>query len=198
MASVAQAPPAPTGPPLVVLTKRTVLLIFGALMASMFLSSLDQSIVSTAMPTIVGDLKGVAHQGWVITAYMLAVAIVMPLYGKFGDLWGRRYPFLVAIGLFTAASAAAGFSQNLGELVVWRGIQGLGGGGLMILSQAIIADIVPAKDRGKYMGPMGALVGVSAVIGPLKGAFFSESDSRRWSCRNNIQIGISAFYVYCI
>jgi EmrB/QacA subfamily drug resistance transporter len=190
------APAAPTSAsdkPLIVLTPRTVWLIFGALMASMFLSSLDQSIVGTAMPTIVGELDGVAHQGWVVTAYIMAIAIVMPLYGKFGDLWGRRWPFLVAIGLFTLASAGAGFSQSFGELVLWRGVQGLGGGGLMILSQAIIADIVPAKDRGKYMGPMGALFGIAAVIGPLLGGLFTEHADWRWCFWVNIPIGIAAF-----
>ena len=179
--------------PLVVLTPRTVWLIFGALMASMFLSSLDQSIVGTAMPTIVGELDGVAHQGWVVTAYILAIAIVMPLYGKFGDVWGRRWPFLVAIGLFTVASAGAGFAQSFGELVAWRGVQGLGGGGLMILSQAIIADIVPARDRGKYMGPMGALFGIAAVIGPLLGGLFTQHADWRWCFWINIPIGVAAF-----
>lgn len=195
MSSAAPQPAATTGKPLIVLTRRTVWVIFGALMASMFLSSLDQSIVGTAMPTIVGELNGVAHQGWVITAYILAIAIVMPLYGKFGDLWGRRYPFLVAIGLFTLASAGAGFAQSFGELVVWRGVQGLGGGGLMILSQAIIADIVPAKDRGKYMGPMGALFGVAAVIGPLLGGLFTDHLTWRWCFWINVPIGIAAFTV---
>jgi len=187
------APPRADDAPLVVLTPRTVWLIFGALMASMFLSSLDQSIVGTAMPTIVGELDGVAHQGWVITAYILAIAIVMPLYGKFGDVWGRRWPFLVAIGLFTIASAGAGFAQSFGELVLWRGVQGLGGGGLMILSQAIIADIVPARERGKYMGPMGALFGIAAVIGPLLGGLFTDHADWRWCFWINIPIGIAAF-----
>ncbi|MBO3096061.1 MDR family MFS transporter [Cellulomonas dongxiuzhuiae] len=179
--------------PLVVLTPRTVWLIFGALMASMFLSSLDQSIVGTAMPTIVGELDGVAHQGWIVTAYILAIAIVMPLYGKFGDVWGRRWPFLIAITLFTVASAGAGFAQSFGELVAWRGVQGLGGGGLMILSQAIIADIVPARERGKYMGPMGALFGIAAVIGPLLGGLFTDHADWRWCFWINIPIGIAAF-----
>ncbi|WP_019137556.1 MDR family MFS transporter [Cellulomonas massiliensis] len=191
MASHAPAPA--SDKPLVVLTPRTVWLIFGALMASMFLSSLDQSIVGTAMPTIVGELDGVAHQGWVVTAYILAIAIVMPLYGKFGDLWGRRWPFLVAIGLFTLASAGAGFAHSFGELVFWRGVQGLGGGGLMILSQAIIADIVPAKDRGKYMGPMGALFGIAAVVGPLLGGLFTQHADWRWCFWLNIPIGVAAF-----
>src|SRR6478609_8462654 len=190
------APGAPaTDKPLIVLTPRTVWLIFGALMAGMFMSSLDQSIVGTAMPTIVGELHGVEHQGWVITAYILAIAIVMPLYGTFGDLWGRRWPFLVAIGLFTVASAGAGFAQSFPELVAWRGVQGLGGGGLMILSQAIIADIVPAKDRGKYMGPMGALFGIAAVIGPLLGGWFTEGPGWRWAFWINVPIGIAAFVV---
>ncbi|KQR11044.1 MDR family MFS transporter [Cellulomonas sp. Leaf334] len=190
------APPAPaTDKPLIHLTPKTVWLIFGALMAGMFMSSLDQSIVGTAMPTIVGELNGVEHQGWVVTAYILAIAIVMPLYGKFGDLWGRRWPFLIAIGLFTIASAGAGFAQSFGELVFWRGVQGLGGGGLMILSQAIIADIVPAKDRGKYMGPMGALFGISAVIGPLLGGLFTQHADWRWCFWINIPIGLAAFAV---
>ncbi|MHA7132691.1 MDR family MFS transporter [Oerskovia turbata] len=197
------APPSPagadpstdSGKPLIVLTKRTVWLIFGALMASMFLSSLDQSIVGTAMPTIVGELHGVEHQGWVITAYILAIAIVMPLYGKFGDLWGRRWPFIVAVALFTLASAGAGFAQTFPELVAWRAVQGLGGGGLMILSQAIIADIVPAKDRGKYMGPMGALFGIAAVIGPLLGGWFTEGPGWRWAFWINVPVGIAAIII---
>ncbi|GEK20762.1 MDR family MFS transporter [Cellulomonas xylanilytica] len=190
------APQAPAADkPLIHLTPKTVWLIFGALMAGMFMSSLDQSIVGTAMPTIVGELNGVEHQGWVVTAYILAIAIVMPLYGKFGDLWGRRWPFLIAIGLFTIASAGAGFAQSFGELVFWRGVQGLGGGGLMILSQAIIADIVPAKDRGKYMGPMGALFGISAVIGPLLGGLFTQHADWRWCFWINIPIGLAAFAV---
>ncbi|MCK9795661.1 MFS transporter [Isoptericola sp. 4D.3] len=188
---------APVAPdkPLVVLTQRTVWLIFGALMASMFLSSLDQTIVGTAMPTIVGELNGVEHQGWVITAYILAVAIGMPLYGKFGDLYGRRWPFLVAIGLFTLASAGAGFAQNMPELVIWRAVQGLGGGGLMILSQSIIADIVPASERGKYMGPLGALFGISAVLGPLLGGWLTEGPGWRWTFWLNIPVGIAAFAI---
>lgn len=181
--------------PLVVLTQRTVWLIFGALMASMFLSSLDQTIVGTAMPTIVGELDGVAHQGWVITAYILAVAVAMPLYGKFGDLWGRRWPFLVAVALFTVASAGAGFADTMVELVVWRAVQGLGGGGLMILSQSIIADVVPASERGKYMGPLGALFGVSAVLGPLVGGWLTDGPGWRWAFWLNVPVGVVALAI---
>ena len=183
------------GQPPVVLTKRTVWLIFTALMAGMFMASLDQSILGTAMPTIVGELDGVEHQGWLITGYILAVAIVMPLYGKFGDLWGRRWPFLVAIALFTLASAASGFATSFEWLVFFRAIQGLGGGGLMILSQAIIADIVPARERGKYMGPMGALFGISAVLGPLLGGFFTDHLDWRWCFWLNIPIGLAALAI---
>lgn len=185
----------PADAPLVVLTPRTVWLVFGALMAGMFLSSLDQSILGTAMPTIVGELDGVAHQGWVMTAYILAIAVAMPLYGKFGDLWGRRWPFLVAIGLFTLASVGGALAGTFAELVVWRAVQGLGGGGLIILSQAIIADIVSAKDRGKYMGPMGALFGVAAVLGPLLGGFFTDHLTWRWAFWLNVPIGAAAFVV---
>lgn len=188
------APDAPDKP-LVVLTPRTIWLIFGALMASMFLSSLDQTIVSTAMPTIVGELDGVQHQGWVITSYIMAIAIVMPLYGKFGDLWGRRWPFLVAVALFTLGSLFGGMAQTFPELVAARGLQGLGGGGLMILSQAIIADIVPASERGKYMGPMGALFGISAVIGPLLGGWLTDGPGWRWTFWINVPVGIIALVV---
>ncbi|WP_207947608.1 MDR family MFS transporter [Occultella glacieicola] len=192
---MALAPTLTDDKPKIVLNQRTVWLIFGALLAGMFMSSLDQSIIGTAMPTIVGELSGVEHQGWLVTIYILALAVVMPLYGKFGDLWGRRWPFLVAIALFTIASAGAGFAQNFNQLVLWRGVQGLGGGGLMILAQAIVADIVPARDRGKYMGPIGAMFGISAVVGPLLGGLFTENADWRWCFWINIPIGLFAFAV---
>ena len=192
--AAAGGPPEPAGP-VVVLTQRTIWVIFSALIAGMFLSSLDQMIVSTAMPTIVGELHGVEHQAWLATSYLLAMSIVMPLYGKFGDVWGRRWLFLIAIGVFTVASAGAAMSTSFGELVFFRGLQGVGGGGLAILAMAIIADIVPAKDRGKYMGPMGGIFGLAAVAGPLLGGWFTEGPGWRWCFWINVPIGVIAFVV---
>lgn len=186
---------APSSTPPVVLTQRTVWLIFGALLTSMFMSSLYQSVLGTAMPTIVGELDGVEHQGWIMTIYIVAIAIAMPIYGKAGDMWGRRWPFLVAIALFTFSSVGGALSTSFGELVVWRGVQGLGGGGLMILSQAIIADVVSAKDRGKYMGPMGAVFGISSVVGPLLGGWFTESLSWRWAFWFVVPLGLGTLVV---
>lgn len=187
MTSTAEAP--------LLLTKRRIWIIFAALIAGMLLSSLDQTIVSTAMPTIVGQLGGVEHQVWLTTAYLLATTIVMPVYGKFGDVLGRRNLFLVAIALFTIASVGCAFAGDFTQLIVWRAVQGLGGGGLMILSQAIIADIVPASERGKYLGPLGAVFGLSAVGGPLLGGFFVDHMTWQWAFYINIPVGIAAFAV---
>jgi EmrB/QacA subfamily drug resistance transporter len=177
------------------LTKRRIWIIFGALIAGMLLSSLDQTIVSTAMPTIVGQLGGVEHQVWLTTAYLLATTIVMPVYGKFGDVLGRRNLFLIAIALFTIASVGCAFAGDFTQLIVFRAMQGLGGGGLMILSQAIIADIVPASERGKYLGPLGAIFGLSAVGGPLLGGFFVDHLTWQWAFYINIPVGIAAFAI---
>ncbi len=177
------------------LTQRRIWIIFSALIAGMLLSSLDQTIVSTAMPTIVGELGGVEHQVWITTAYLLATTIVMPIYGKFGDLLGRRRLFLVAIALFTLASIGCAFAGDFWSFVVFRAMQGLGGGGLMILSQAIIADIVPANQRGKYLGPLGGIFGLSAVAGPLLGGYFVDHLTWQWAFYINIPIGIAAFVI---
>ncbi|MFU8947659.1 MDR family MFS transporter [Mycetocola zhadangensis] len=187
MTSTAEAP--------LLLTKRRIWIIFAALIAGMLLSSLDQTIVSTAMPTIVGQLGGVEHQVWLTTAYLLATTIVMPVYGKFGDVLGRRNLFLIAIALFTIASVGCAFAGDFTQLIVWRAVQGLGGGGLMILSQAIIADIVPASERGKYLGPLGAVFGLSAVGGPLLGGFFVDHLTWQWAFYINIPVGIAAFAI---
>ena len=177
------------------LTQRRIRIIFAALIAGMFLSSLDQTIVGTAMPTIVGNLGGVEHQAWITSAYLLATTIVMPVYGKFGDVLGRRRLFLIAIAVFTLASVGCAFATDFWVFVLFRACQGLGGGGLMILSQAIIADIVPASERGKYLGPLGAVFGLSAVGGPLLGGFFVDHLTWRWAFYINIPIGIAAFVI---
>ncbi len=184
---------APTGP--LLLTQKRIWIIFSALIAGMLLSSLDQTIVSTAMPTIVGQLGGVEHQTWITTAYLLATTIVMPIYGKFGDVLGRRNLFLFAIALFTVASIGCAFATDFWAFVIFRAIQGLGGGGLMILSQAIIADIVPANERGKYMGPLGGIFGLSAVAGPLLGGYFVDHLTWNWAFYINIPVGIAAFAI---
>ena len=186
--------PAADAAPLL-LTKRRIWIIFSALIAGMLLSSLDQTIVSTAMPTIVGQLGGVEHQAWITTAYLLATTIVMPIYGKFGDVLGRRALFLVAIALFTLASVGCAFAGDFWTFVTFRSLQGLGGGGLMILSQAIIADIVPASERGKYLGPLGGIFGLSAVGGPLLGGYFVDHLTWQWAFYINIPVGIAAFAI---
>ena len=184
-----------TAPAPMLLTKRRIWIIFSALIAGMLLSSLDQTIVSTAMPTIVGDLGGVSHQVWITTAYILATTIVMPVYGKLGDVLGRRWLFIAAIAIFTAASVGCAFAGDFWTFVVFRALQGLGGGGLMILSQAIIADIVPANERGKYLGPLGAIFGLSAVAGPLLGGFFVDHLTWQWAFYINIPVGIAALVI---
>ncbi len=177
------------------LTQRRIWIIFSALIAGMLLSSLDQTIVSTAMPTIVGELGGVSHQVWISTAYILATTIVMPIYGKLGDVLGRRRLFIAAIAIFTLASVGCAFASDFWMFVVFRAVQGLGGGGLMILSQAIIADIVPANQRGKYLGPLGAVFGLAAVAGPLLGGFFVDHLTWQWAFYINIPVGIAAFFI---
>ena len=178
-----------------VLDQRRIWIIFSALLAGMLLASLDQTIVSTALPTIVGKLGGVDHQVWVTTAYLLATTIVMPIYGKLGDVLGRRRLFLIAIAIFTLGSAGAAVAGSFWNFIGARAVQGLGGGGLMILSQAIIADIVPAKDRGKYMGPLGAVFGISAVAGPLLGGLFVDHLSWQWCFYINLPVGVIAFAI---
>jgi EmrB/QacA subfamily drug resistance transporter len=161
----------------------------------MLLASLDQTIVSTALPTIVGDLGGIQHLSWVVTAYLLASTIAGPLYGKLGDLYGRKRVLQAAIVLFLIGSALCGISQNMGELIAFRALQGLGGGGLMVTSMAVVGDIVSPRDRGRYMGFFGAVFGVSTVIGPLLGGFFVDNLSWRWIFYVNLPTGAAAFAV---
>jgi len=172
--------------------RRSILLVFVGLMTAMLLSALDQTIFSTALPTIVGELDGVDHMLWVTTAYILAATIMMPVYGKVGDLIGRKPLFLFAIGVFMVGSVVGALATGMTELIVGRAIQGIGGGGLMILSQAVIADIVPARERGKYMGLMGGVFALASVIGPLLGGWFTESIGWQWCMWINVPLGLIA------
>ena len=176
-------------------TGRALATVFGALMLGMFLAALDQTIVSTALPTIVGDLGGLEHISWVVTSYLLASTASTPLYGKLGDMYGRKPVFLAAILIFLAGSMLSGLSQTMGELVAFRALQGIGAGGLMVGAQAIIADIVPPRDRGRYMGLIGSVFAVASVAGPLLGGFLVESLSWRWVFYVNLPIGIVAVLV---
>jgi EmrB/QacA subfamily drug resistance transporter len=174
---------------------RALWTVFGALMLGMFLAALDQTIVSTALPTIVGDLGGLKHLSWVVTSYLLAATVSTPLYGKLGDMYGRKPVFLAAILIFLAGSMLAGLSQSMIQLIAFRGLQGIGAGGLMVGAQAIIADIVPPRERGKYMGLIGGVFAVSSVAGPLLGGFLVDSLSWRWVFYVNVPIGALAVAV---
>lgn len=171
------------------------LAIFSALALVLLLASLDQTIVSTALPTIVSEIGGLSHLAWIVTAYLLATTIVVPLYGKLGDLFGRRLVLQAAVIIFLIGSALCGMAQNLPELIAFRIVQGLGGGGLIVTAVAVVGDIVPPRERGRYQGFFGGIFGISTVIGPLLGGFIVDNLSWRWIFLINLPFGILALAV---
>jgi EmrB/QacA subfamily drug resistance transporter len=179
-------------------SRRPVLPVVGGLMLVMLLASLDQTIVSTALPTIVKDLGGLQHISWVVTAYLLAVTCVTPLYGKLGDQFGRKVVLQGALVIFLIGSALCGLANGMTELIAFRALQGLGGGGLMVSAQAAIGDVVPPSERGKWSGLFGAVFGVSSVAGPLIGGFLTSSVSWRWIFYVNLPLGLFALVVLAV
>jgi EmrB/QacA subfamily drug resistance transporter len=177
------------------LTGTALRTVFIALMLGMFLAALDQTIVSVALPTIVGDLGGLNHLSWVVTAYLLAATLSTPIYGKLGDMYGRKPVFLAAILIFLAGSMLAGLSQTMDQLIGFRALQGMGAGGLMVGAQAIIADIVPPRERGRYMGLIGSVFAVASVAGPLLGGFLVTNLSWRWVFYVNVPVGAAAVLI---
>ena len=177
------------------LPRGRLIVIFVGLMLGILMAALDQTIVATALPTIAGDLNGLSQISWLITAYLLCQTIAMPVYGKVGDFIGRRNAFQLAIAIFLAGSVVAGIAPNMGVLISCRAIQGIGAGGLLIGAQTIMADIVSARERGKYMAVMGPMIGVATVLGPLVGGYLTEHATWRWIFYINVPIGIAAAIV---
>ena len=165
------------------------------ILAGVFLGALDQSVVGTALPRITSELGGLNHLSWVVTAYLLTSTAVTPLWGKISDLYGRRLIFQISIGIFMVGSMLCGVAQDMLQLIVFRAIQGIGGGGLFALGLAIIGDIIPPRDRGRYGGMFGAVFGVSSIAGPLLGGFFTDGPGWRWIFYINVPVGIVAFAI---
>ncbi|MFJ2161122.1 MULTISPECIES: MDR family MFS transporter [unclassified Streptomyces] len=181
-----------TGPEETEKQPRSVRVVLLALMITMMLAMLDNMIVGTAMPTIVGELGGLEHLSWVVTAYTLATASSTPLWGKLGDMYGRKGAFMTSIVIFLAGSALSGMAQNMGQLIGFRAIQGLGAGGLMVGVMAIIGDLIPPRERGKYQGMMAGVMALAMIGGPLVGGTITDNWGWRWSFYINLPLGVIA------
>jgi EmrB/QacA subfamily drug resistance transporter len=186
---------APTINAPVPMTHRQIMTVIWGLMAGMFLAALDQTIVATALPTMVGELGGLEHLSWVVTAYLLASTVTAPLYGKISDLYGRKIVFQAAIVLFLVGSILCGLAQNMAQLIAFRGLQGLGAGGLMVMAITIVGDILSPRERGRYQGYFGAVFAVSSIAGPLLGGWFVDNIDWRWVFYINVPIGLIALFV---
>lgn len=177
------------------MSHRQILVVFSGLMLGMFLASLDQTIVATALPTMVGELGGLEHLSWVVTAYLVTSTVAAPLYGKVSDLYGRKIVFQAAIAIFLIGSVLSGLSQSMGQLIGARAVQGLGAGGLMVMAMTIVGDILSPRERGRYQGYIGSVFAVSSIAGPLLGGFLVDNLSWRWVFYINLPIGLAALVV---
>ena len=192
-AQIAARPDAESGSTLISPRRRNF--VFLAIMLGMLMAALDQTIVATALPTIVADLGDAGHQSWVVTSYLLASTIITALAGRLGDLFGRKRVFQAAVTFFVIGSALCGIAQSMAMLVGARALQGLGGGAITVTATALIGEIIPLRDRGRYQGALGAVFGVTTVIGPLLGGYFTDHLSWRWAFYVNVPLSIVVFFV---